>query len=90
MTENDFDFGARAISSGSGPIPSVYMFQPAYYVVLTNDELAQWQQVLQEKVGLTAEDVPINPNIAGCYSLCGSTYFSEACDCDELPPEHQD
>ena len=89
MTENDIDFGSRAIPSSNGPIPSVYMFQPAYYVVLENEELSGWQQMLADKVGLKYEGASIRPDIAGSYSLCGSTYFSEACDCDELPPEHQ-
>jgi hypothetical protein len=85
MPDDDIDFGSRA-QPATAAIPAVYMFQPAYQVVLESDELNQWQQLLEEKVGLTQEDVAaldeqgLRPN--GTYCLCGSTYFSEACDCD--------
>jgi len=85
MPDEDIDFGSRARPATTG-IPAVYMFQPAYQVVLESDELNQWQELLEQKVGLTQADVAaldeqgLRPS--GTYCLCGSTYFSEACDCD--------
>lgn len=85
MADDDFDFGSRA-QPGTGAIPAVYMFQPAYTVVLENEELDQWRAMLEQKVGLSPEEIDamdrqgVRPN--GTYCLCGSTYFSEACDCD--------
>lgn len=88
MAKHDLDFGARAKPAKPGSIPAVYMFQPAYYVVLENDELDRWQEVLEEKVGMNKRDIDAlrrqGVRSQGTYCLCGSTAFSEACDCDEM------
>jgi hypothetical protein len=83
MTQPDFDFSSRA-QPVQAAIPAVYLLQqPVYTVVLEQEELATWQKLLEEKVGIRRE---ISPELRsqGSYSLCGSTYFSEACDCDEV------
>ncbi len=87
MAKDDLDFRSRA-KPVTGAIPAVYMFQPAYYVVLENEELDQWQKLLEEKVGLSKQDIAQldrqGMRSQGTYCLCGSTAFSEACDCDEI------
>lgn len=64
--------------------PAVYMFQPTHYVVVENEKMGEWEERLAKQVGLrrapSTEARPVN----GTYCLCGSTYFSEACDCDLL------
>lgn len=83
MAQPDFDFGSRA-QPVQAAIPAVYLLQqPVYTVVLEQEELAAWQALLEEKVGIKRE---ISPEMMkqGSYSLCGSTYTSEACDCDEV------
>lgn len=84
--QKDFDFGSRAKAVKDEAIPAVYLFQPAYYVVVENEELNEWQKTLEERVGVKPESrkgAGMRPAM-GTYSLCGSTYFSEACDCDEM------
>ena len=84
MAKGDVDFGARAKPAKDQAIPAVYLFQPAYYVVVENDELEQWQEALAEKVGLKPEVAARMRAGQGTYCLCGSTALSEACDCDEI------
>ena len=84
MAKGDVDFGSRAKPVKEKPIPAVYLFQPAYYVVVENDELEQWQKTLAEKVGLKPDKAAEMMPKQGTYCLCGSTALSEACDCDEM------
>lgn len=84
MAKGDIDFGSRAKPVKGEAIPAVYMFQPAYYVVVENDELEEWQKDLAEKVGLSEDVAAQMMRGQGTYCLCGSTAFSEACDCDEI------
>jgi hypothetical protein len=83
MAKDDHDFGSRA-KKVTDKVPAVYLFQPAYTVVIENHELEQWQKTLAEKVGFSPEKAGTMMPRQGSYSLCGSTYFSEACDCDEI------
>lgn len=88
MAKDDLDFGSRAKPVTPGTIPAVYLFQPAYYVVLENDELDEWQRRLEKKVGMTKSDIDQlqRQGLRGqaTYCLCDSTALSEACDCDEM------
>jgi hypothetical protein len=83
MAQPDMDFGSRA-QPVQAAIPAVYLLQqPVYTVVLEQQELDTWQALLEEKLGIKRE---LSPELMrqGSYCLCGSTYFSEACDCDEV------
>jgi hypothetical protein len=77
--DEDIDFGEKAVEM-RGPV--VYINRPDYYVVLEEeDRLQEWARELQKRFNLESR---LMPNAQGTYSLCGSTYFSEACDCDEI------
>ncbi|MDQ4096719.1 MAG: hypothetical protein M3144_02460 [Actinomycetota bacterium] len=84
MAKGEIDFGSRAKPLKEKAVPAVYMFQPAYYVVVQNDELEDWQKALAERVGMKPEVAARMRPAQGTYCLCGSTALSEACDCDEI------
>jgi hypothetical protein len=84
MAKDDIDFGSRAKPLREEAVPAVYMFQPAYVVVVENDELEDWQKAMAERVGMKRDVAAQMRPAQGTYCLCGSTYFSEACDCDEI------
>ncbi len=78
MSGSDENLASEAVDFSG---PAVYMFRPTQYVKVPSERMAEWQQTLVDKVGLK----PVEGMLPeyGTYSLCGSTFFSEACDCDE-------
>jgi hypothetical protein len=77
--DKDFNFGDKAVEM-RGPI--VYINRPAYYVVVEEeDRLQEWERELRKRFNL---EFPLRPGEQGTYSLCDSTYFSEACDSDQI------
>ncbi len=76
MSGSDENLASDAVDFSG---PAVYMFRPTQYVRVPSEQRAEWQQTLVEKVGLKP---PEGMMATGSYCLCGSTYFSEACDCD--------
>lgn len=63
------------------PMPLVFMFPPDRYKIVPNERLAEWEELLQERVGMKLARSGGMPTVSFCG---GGTDIADACDSDYL------
>jgi|tagenome__1003787_1003787.scaffolds.fasta_scaffold10563526_1 hypothetical protein len=65
--------------------PVVFMFQPKRFETVTPDKYKEWEQLLEDKVGLSNMAFKSTSSTARVPSIsfCGDI-GSDACDCDQV------